>query len=561
MNVKPADASAWCTWLEQHGLSIAPKDLETVLAHDLARGELESARASLQEGSGARAARVARVSLAWDAALEHAENDHQGPDWVSRLPEFDGEIVTGGERLEMAAWDFGKVRRRRPAAVLRPAGTRDVLRAIRFCREENIGLSSRGFAHSAGAQMQVRGGLVLDMKSMNRVLAVTDDHIEVEAGAGWDVVLMAATERGRTPPIVTDWLKVSVGGTLSMGGFGFMSFWRGTQMDHVLELEVVTGTGEVIRCSSHHHQDLFDAVRGTHGTFGIITRAWIPLEAAPNKVRLVQASYGSIRAMMSDIENHTRARSADLIHAFAARKTRQSIVTKMNSTETMPLDEEKVDKALLEVPGQWVYNLELVDFIGGPHGETHELVDPAKLNCEEGLVHAWEMDWTSFCFRVPPLVIEEQFRGAAPHPELCAWVPMDAEGLSLLEAEFERLQPVEDIGDGPVLFFPLKTDVVSAPWFRLPRTEYCFFWGLLRRADPATPERISELMADNEAVFERVLRAGGERYLPDTPPEDLAFWKRHFGPIWPQLVQARNRWDPDGLFQSSFGVFLHSDST
>ena len=68
-------------------------------------------------------------------------------------------------------------------------------------------------------------------------------------------------------------------------------------------------------------------------------------------------------------------------------------------------------------------------------------------------------------------------------------------------------------------------------------------------------------MADNEAVFDRVLRAGGERYLPDTPPEDLAFWKRHFGPIWPQLVQARNRWDPDGLFQSSFGVFLHSDST
>ena len=164
-------------------------------------------------------------------------------------------------------------------------------------------------------------------------------------------------------------------------------------MDHVLELEVVTGTGEVIRCSSHHHQDLFDAVRGTHGTFGIITRAWIPLEAAPNKVRLVQASYGSIRAMMSDIENHTRARSADLIHAFAARK--RGVHRHQDELDgNHALDEEK-DKALLEVPGQWVYNLELVDFIGGPHGETHELVDPAKLNCEEGLVHALEMDWTS----------------------------------------------------------------------------------------------------------------------------------------------------------------------
>ena len=118
--------------------------------------------------------------------------------------------------------------------------------------------------------------------------------------------------------------------------------------------------------------------------------------------------------MMSDIENHTRARSADLIHAFAARKTRQSIVTKMNSTETMPFDEEKVDKALLEVPGQWVYNLELVDFIGGPHGDIHEQVDPAKLNCEEGLVHAWEMDWTSFFSGSRPLFLKNSFAVRRP---------------------------------------------------------------------------------------------------------------------------------------------------
>ena len=51
----------------------------------------------------------------------------------------------------------------------------------------------------------------------------------------------AAIERGRTPPVVTDWLSVSVGGTVSMGGFGFMSFHRGTQMDHLLEMEIETG--------------------------------------------------------------------------------------------------------------------------------------------------------------------------------------------------------------------------------------------------------------------------------------------------------------------------------
>ena len=183
----------------------------------------------------------AAISLAWDAVLGQLVAGISSPDWVRRLPQFDGEVISTGEAVERASWDYGKVRNRMPAAVLRPKHTGDVAAAVRFCMQEKISISPRGFAHSAGGQMQVHAGLVIDMKSMQGVVAMGKDWCEVEAGAGWDVVLRAAMERGLTPPIVTDWLKVSVGGTLSMGGFGFMSFWRGTQMDHVLALEVVTG--------------------------------------------------------------------------------------------------------------------------------------------------------------------------------------------------------------------------------------------------------------------------------------------------------------------------------
>ena len=189
----------------------------------------------------------AAISLAWDAVLGRLAVGSPAPDWLHRLPQFDGEVISSGEAIERASWDYGKVRNRVPTAVLRPEHARDVAAAVRFCREEGVSLSPRGFAHSAGGQMQVHHGLVVDMKSMQRVVAMGEDWCEVEAGAGWDVVLRAAMDRGLTPPIVTDWLKVSVGGTLSMGGFGFMSFWRGTQMDHVLELEVVTGEGEVVQ--------------------------------------------------------------------------------------------------------------------------------------------------------------------------------------------------------------------------------------------------------------------------------------------------------------------------
>ncbi len=544
------------------GYSKSPEWVRMACSSAACQPHLEALSAALTSLASAgqlsvtlRAAYDARVCLEWDAIMERLAGALPPPDWLARMPRFEGEVFTDGELLERASWDFGKVRRRQPGAVLRPANTRDVEAAVRFCRAEGIGLSPRGFAHSAGAQMQVRGGLVLDMKSMDRVCAVEKGYCEVEAGAGWDVVLRAAMKEGLTPPIVTDWLKVSVGGTISMGGFGFMSFWRGSQMDQLLELEVVTGEGRTVRCSAQEHADLFDAVKGTHGKFGIITKARIPLERAPEAVRLVQACYGDLKAMYGDLERHTLERSTDLIHAFAAQKSRASIVTKMNSTEMLNVPESSVQALLGSDTGRWVYNLELVDFIGGPHGGRHSQVDPETLACEPGLVDVWEMDWTAFCFRVPPLVLEEQFRGAAPHPELCAWVPMTEEGRALLASEFDRMDPEADVGNGPVLFFPLRTKKVAPTFFRLPQTEHCIFWGLLRRADPPTAERIAALLADNESVFQRVRAVGGERYLPDTPPESAAFWRTHFGEQWQDLIEARRRWDPSHIFTGSFGKF------
>ena len=545
--------------LNQCGLDVDPTLISRMRAKDSCSGAFEGLIAAIQNADKTSPLALlehdALVSLHWDALLSTWGRLQPVPDWLKRLPAFDGEVLTDGTPLDIAAWDYGKVRHRSPAAVLRPAHAKDVAAAVKFCRAEGIGLSPRGFAHSAGGQMQIHGGLIIDMKSMQRVIELEETHCVVEAGAGWDVVLEAATTIGKTPPIVTDWLKVSVGGTLSMGGFGFMSFWRGTQMDHLLELEVVTGEGERVVCSRERNADLFDAVKGTHGKFGIITRAKIPLEPAPERVRLVQACYGNLRAMYRDFDRHTQDQSTDLIHAFAAERSRSSIVTRMNSTEAIAFEEADVDRLLAADSGPWVFNLELVDFIGGPHQGRHGLVDVEALECEPGLVASWEMDWKSFCFRVPPLVLEEQFKGAAPHPELCAWVPMNEEGLALLDAEFSRLHPSEDIGNGPVLFFPLNTAQVGASFFRLPSADHCLFWGILRRADPPEKERIAQLMADNEAVYGRVRSIGGERYLPDTPPDTAAFWRTHFGEQWDALCAARKRWDPDGIFGSSFGNF------
>ena len=426
--------------------------------------------------------------------------------WVDRLPAFRGELATDGRLLELAALDFGKCRQQRPLAVLRPAGSDDVVAAVRFCAREGVPLAARGCAHSAGGQMMVADGLVLDMKSMDAILAVTDDWIEVEAGIAWSEVLRAAIARGRTPPVVTDWLSVSVGGTLSMGGFGFMSYHRGTQMDHLIELEVVTGEGERRVCSPSSDRQLFDAVRATHGQLAIITRARIPLERAPRKVRMLQAAYGSVESLLSDMERLAREKGAggggsvDLVHGFAAQKTAASVMTRMNSTQQMRLDRAAVDAALAGVGGDWVFNLEMsalvLDHDDDPSARR---LDLTRLGHLDGCIDEWELSWEEFCFRKPPLILEEQFHGAAPHPELTVFLPFSSEATALMVAEFERLHPIADIGGGPVLLFPLDRTRVTAPYLRLPAPSHGFFLGLLRRAEPPTGSTC-EIMVEPAAI-------------------------------------------------------------
>lgn len=474
------------------------------------------------------------------------------PAWLERLPDFEGEVVTSGAAVDIAELDFGKVRRVRPAAVLRPRSANDVAKAIRFCRAEGIALAPRGSAHSAGGQMMVADGLVVDMKAMNRILSLEDDACVVEAGALWADVAKASFARGLSPIVVTDWLGVTVGGTISMGGFGFMSFRRGTQMDNLLELEVVTGEGNVVVCSREDSPELFDAVRGTHGKFGIITRARVPLEKSPERVRMIQACYGSFPRMMEDFHRFTQSEEADLVHAFAAERRVASITTRMNSSDSMRLPPDAVQRLADDRSHRWVYNLELVDVLH--EGRSRPLVDVASLRHEPGLVDVWELTWEEFCFRSPPLVLEEKFRGAAPHPELCAWVPMQPACIDWVADEFERLDPAADTGNGPILFFPARPDLVSAPLFRMPRHEpYVFFWGLLRRAEPATAERIASQFADNEVLYARALERGAVRYVPDTTPDDDRFWAAHFGPLWETILELKRRYDPDAVLAASFG--------
>ena len=133
-------------------------------------------------------------------------------------------------------------------------------------------------SHAFFGQSQVEGGVVIDARPLNSVRIVTfrgRPALEVGAGAQWGPVLDAANAQRLTPPVNVDDMPLSVGGTLSTQGFGGATGREGFQVDHVLELEVVTGHGELVTCSDERNSDLFNAVLSGMGQCAIILKAVI----------------------------------------------------------------------------------------------------------------------------------------------------------------------------------------------------------------------------------------------------------------------------------------------
>src|SRR5579864_1887134 len=184
--------------------------------------------------------------------------------------------------------DFGRMVDRLPGAVARCASAEDVAEVVRFCRARRIPVVPQGQAHTQSGQATTSGGVLLDTSAMAVIheIDAAAETATVGGGVIWRDLVEATLAQGLVPRVLTNNLGVSIGGTLSMAGLGVASFRYGTQADNVLELEVVTGAGEIVTCSREQHRELFDMMRCGLGQFGVIVRAKILLRRAKPTVRM-----------------------------------------------------------------------------------------------------------------------------------------------------------------------------------------------------------------------------------------------------------------------------------
>jgi FAD/FMN-containing dehydrogenase len=225
--------------------------------------------------------------------------------------QLDLEGSLRGQVIEPAHPDFDLARgifngaiTRRPALIVRPLDAADVVTAIEFARAAELPLSVRGGGHSVAGHAVCDGGLMLDLRLLRGVeVDETSRVAEAGGGATWNDFDPACQRHGLATPGGTFGTTGIAGLTLG-GGIGHLNGRYGLTLDNLLQAEVVTADGRILLASEDAHPDLFWALRGGGGNFGVVTRFFYRLhELPPLTAGLLVYDFANASAVIRSFRN------------------------------------------------------------------------------------------------------------------------------------------------------------------------------------------------------------------------------------------------------------------
>jgi FAD/FMN-containing dehydrogenase len=246
------------------------------------------------------------------------------PDALESLrSQLRGTLCLPGEPgYEQARTIWNAMIDRHPTAIIRAAGAADVMRAVNVAREHQLVLAIRGGGHNVAGNAVCDGGLMLDLTPMKSVrIDPSTRTARVEPGVTLGELDQEAQAFGLATPLGINSTTGVAGLTLG-GGFGWLSRKLGLTVDNLLSADVVLARGALVHASPKENEDLFWAIRGGGGNFGVVTSFELRLHPVGPQVLagLVVHPLSSAKGVLQDYRRVVASAPDDLACWFVLRK-------------------------------------------------------------------------------------------------------------------------------------------------------------------------------------------------------------------------------------------------
>ena len=438
--------------------------------------------------------------------------------------QLDGELVTPDDSsYDDARHVFFKGWDRRPLAVARVAGANDVARVVTAAGATGLELAVRSGGHSRPGYGTVDGGLVIDLSPLNSTEVDADAKTAwVETGSTAGQFTNATAEHDLIAGL-GDTGSVGVGGITLAGGVGFLVRKNGLTIDNLLAAEVVTADGEIVQASEESEPDLFWAIRGGEGNFGVATRLQLRLDEIPQII-------GGMLILPATPES-----ILGFLEAAEAAPAELSTIANIMIAPPMPMIPEEAHGQPV-IMGLFAYS--------GQVDKGEEVLAPFRALANP------------YADMLRPMPYPGLYEGPEPEPQFAAGTNFFADSLEPSAAE----AILEQLPQSTAMMKVVQLRVLGGAYAQVPNDATAF------------PHRDRNLMVNVSAIY--MDGAEGETHqawadgLADALGKDGAggyvgflgeeseesLRAAYVGGTWDRLRELKRRYDPDNLFHLNHNI-------
>lgn len=459
---------------------------------------------------------------------------------TQRIEEFKSTLegpvlVPGDQGYDEARVLWNGMFDKKPALIARCKNTRDVAEAVNFGRENQLLIAIKGGGHNSAGTGSCDDGLLIDLSLMNHVEVNEDSQVVTLQGGCLLSQVDAETQKYGLAVSSGIISHTGVGGLTLGGGFGWISRKHGLTIDSLVSAEIVTASGEIVTASDSENPDLFWAIRGGGGNFGVVTRFKIKAHKIGNEVfsGIIAKEYVDLKKIMHFFRSYVRKMPDEITIWMVVRHA-----------PPLPFIPEKYHGKLVV----------LIPFVHlGDKEKGEELIQPIR-DAEESIGEGSGMNpWSAWQQGFDPLVEH----GARNYWKSHHIKELSDECIDVID-QYAQKMPSKECE----IFIPHMEGApsrVSSSATAFSHRKTPFLLNIHTRwrdqADDETALKWAKDFHEATAPFSQGVYVN---FLSDEGKARVR--QAYTNEVWSKLLEVKRKWDPDNLFRVNQNIDPHQAS-